>query len=230
MNGSSANSAQGVFRSKTLRLAIIIICTILLVDQSFKVYVKTHFEKYQKQDVLPAVLHGKMQIRFIENEGMAYGWKIAKGPTGKITLSIFRLVATCIFIYAIYYLNKNKYPKKIIISVSLVSAGALGNIFDTAFYGLLFTESTQTLVAEFSPGNGYAPFLMGNVVDMLHFPLWQGLLPSWVPIWGGEYTVIFRPVFNIADVSIFIGALLLLFYHRLFIAQLNKLKSTEKDV
>lgn len=151
-------------------------------------------------------------IHFTENNGMAFGMQFA-GDYGKLYLSIFRIIAVIVIAYYLYHVSRHKTSYGFIISMSLILAGAIGNILDSAFYGLLFSESTYFDVARFLPaGGGYANFLHGRVVDMFYFPILQGIYPSWVPFWGGQDYIFFRPVFNIADSAITIGVILLLFF------------------
>ncbi len=155
-------------------------------------------------------------IHFTENEGMAFGMKLG-GSAGKLILSIFRIVAVIVIGYYIYTLTRKKQPAGLLLSMSLILAGALGNIIDSAFYGLLFSASSYHSVAEFLPeGGGYAPFLYGKVVDMLYFPLIETNLPDWLPIWGGKHFIFFRPVFNLADSSITIGVIILIVFQKKF--------------
>ena len=163
------------------------------------------------------VLGDWFYIHFVENEGMAFGitWG---GKTGKILLTSFRILAAFAIGYYIHIQLLKGASRFKIITLSLVFTGALGNIIDSCFYGLIFTESTYYQVATaFSPSGGYAPFLFGKVVDMFYFPIIQTTLPDWIPIWGGEEFMFFRPVFNVADSAISIGVLtMLVFQHRLF--------------
>jgi signal peptidase II len=155
-------------------------------------------------------------IHFTENEGMAFGLSFG-GPFGKLALSLFRIVAIIGIGWYLRDLIKKKVNFGLIVSISLIFAGAAGNILDSVFYGLIFSESSYHTVATFMPdGGGYGTLLHGKVVDMLYFPILQGYYPSWFPIWGGQDFVFFRPVFNIADSSITIGVLLLILFQRKF--------------
>lgn len=155
-------------------------------------------------------------IHFTENEGMAFGMRLG-GHGGKLFLSIFRIIAVILMTMWLYRLTRKKVSNGLILSISLVIAGALGNILDSAFYGLIFNESTYMKVATFMPPEGgYAGFLFGKVVDMLYFPIIETHFPSWFPIYGGEDFIFFRPVFNLADSSITIGVLLLIIFQKKF--------------
>lgn len=155
-------------------------------------------------------------IHFTENNGMAFGMELA-GPAGKLLLSIFRVVAIGGIGYGLYYtIKKNAHPG-FITCVALVFAGALGNLIDSVFYGVIFGDSYSGVAEVFPRGGGYAGYLHGKVVDMLYFPIIEGHFPDWVPVWGGEDFIFFRPVFNIADMSISTGmGMFILFQNRYF--------------
>lgn len=168
------------------------------------------------------VLGDKFLIHFIENPGMAYGMEFG-GEYGKLFLSVFRIIAVSGIGYGLYYMVKNKYNRGFILNVALIFAGALGNIIDSAIYGLIFSESTFYEKAVLFPdGGGYASFLHGKVVDMLYFPLIEGNFPDWFPIWGGEHFLFFRPVFNIADSAISIGVFLILIFQKRYFKEEHK--------
>ena len=160
------------------------------------------------------------QIHFVENEGMAFGLTLG-GNYGKLALSLFRIIAVGFLGYYLTHLIKMKASKGLLISFSLILAGALGNIIDSAFYGLIFSESYYhgDVATIFPSEGGYAPFLHGKVVDMLYFPLFRGTFPSWFPFWGGDPFLFFKPVFNIADSAITIGVFIILLFQRKFFAQ-----------
>lgn len=159
-------------------------------------------------------------IHFIENPGMAFGLEFG-GDWGKLALSLFRIGAIIMIAVFLYKLIKKNAPSGLIISISLILAGAFGNIIDSAFYGIIFSESTYFETASiFPPESGYASFLHGKVVDMLYFPLFDGHFPEWMPIWGGEYFQFFRPIFNIADSAISIGVFFILINQKRFFKQL----------
>jgi signal peptidase II len=157
----------------------------------------------------------KAQIYFVENEGMAWGWKFG-GTWGKMALTLFRLVAVVFGIYYIWCIIKQKYHQGFIICAGLIFAGALGNLLDSMFYGLIFEESTFDHVASIFPHKGYTGFLHGRVVDMLYFPLVKTHYPQWLPFVGGDDFEFFSPVFNIADASISIGVIAILLFQKRF--------------
>ncbi len=204
---------------------ILLIAFILIIDQVFKFWVKLNMHYGEEFGIMGL---SWARIHFIENEGMAFGLQFG-GDLGKILLSVFRLVAAAFLIYVLHLLIKQKEKYGVIISIALIFAGAFGNIIDSAFYGLIFSASYYgSDLATFLPeGGGYAPFLMGHVVDMLYFPLIDTTWPSWVPIVGGQEFLFFRPVFNIADSSITIGVFNLLLFNREFFNQKKKDKPSE---
>ena len=167
-------------------------------------------------------------IHFTENNGMAFGMEFA-GEFGKLFLSIFRIIAVTGIGWYLWYLVKHKAHKMFIMGMSLIFAGALGNIIDSTFYGMIFSSSEFQLATLFPPGGGYSSFLHGKVVDMLYFPLISGFLPDWVPVWGGEYFVFFRPVFNIADSSITIGVILIIIFQSVIFKHHDVKPNDEKE-
>lgn len=152
-------------------------------------------------------------IHFTENPGMAFGFEFG-GTYGKLILTLFRILVVAGIFYWLRQLVKDNAKPIAIVSMSLICAGAIGNIIDSLFYGILFSDSYGKIATLLPKGGGYAPFLHGQVVDMFYFPLFQGYLPDWLPIWGGEYFIFFRPIFNVADASISIGVVLLLIFQK----------------
>jgi signal peptidase II len=147
---------------------------------------------------------------------MAFGMEIG-GKTGKIILSLFRIAAISAIGWFLHSLVKKETYTGLILAVSAILAGAVGNLLDSAFYGMIFSSSNYFEVAQLFPeGGGYAPFLHGRVVDMFYFPVIQGSYPAWIPVWGGSEFIFFRPVFNVADSSITIGVLLMVFFQKQF--------------
>ncbi|GAB1404384.1 MAG: lipoprotein signal peptidase [Lentimicrobiaceae bacterium] len=195
-----------------MKKALFIVVLILIIDQAVKIWIKTHMMMGEEIHVLG----NWFIIHFTENPGMAFGMQIG-GNYGKLLLSVFRIVAIVGIIYYLYLITRKKVSNGLIISLSLVLAGAIGNMIDSAFYGMIFSSSNYFEVARLFPeGGGYAPFLHGRVVDMLYFPIIQGTFPDWVPGWGGSEFIFFRPVFNIADSSITIGVLLMVIFQKQF--------------
>lgn len=203
-----------------LRLPFLIIAVVLLLDQTFKIWVKSHM--YLGESI--PVFTDWFYLHFTENEGMAFGMSLG-GNTGKLFLSIFRIIAVIIMvIWLVRLAKKPEFDRWLAVCLALIIAGALGNILDSAFYGLIFSDSHYHQVAAFFPADGgYTGFLHGKVVDMLYFPLVESHYPSWIPWVGGEDFIFFRPVFNLADSSITVGvALLIIFQKRFFTIQGKK--------
>jgi len=188
-----------------LRNAILIIALIIIADQTLKIWIKTH---YTFGEVMKIGGFNWAKLYFIENKGMAWGWEFG-GDWGKMILTLFRLAAV---IFGTWYLGKivkQQYHRGFIICASLIYAGALGNLLDSMFYGLIFEESTYAHIAKIFPPHGYAGFLHGRVVDMLYFPMVDSTFPKWFPVFGGEKFEFFSPIFNIADASISAGVITL---------------------
>ncbi len=205
--------------------SILLIFCILLVDQAVKVWVKTHMAYGEDFSFLGL---DWFRIHFVENNGMAFGLQFG-GANGKLALSLFRLTAVIVLAYYLRVLWRSNAAFGLISSFSLILTGALGNIIDSTFYGLLFSESSiHGGVAEFLPASGgYAGLFHGKVVDMIYLPVWSGILPSWIPFAGGQYAQFFKPVFNIADVAITAGVIQVLFFQTLGTPKRNL--ATEKE-
>ena len=185
------------------------ILLLLVLDQVLKIWIKTHMMIGEEF----SVFGNWFMIHFIENNGMAFGMEL-EGSWGKILLSLFRVIAVSGIGYYLYSLTKKKAPMGLIIAISMIFAGALGNILDSAFYGLIFNDSYYQVATLLPDGGGYASFLHGRVVDMLYFPLVEGNFPQWLPKWGGDHFVFFRPVFNLADSYITVGVGFILLFHK----------------
>lgn len=194
-----------------------IIFLVVLADQALKIFVKTHYHAGESHPVTG----NWFRLYFIENEGMAYGWKFG-GDWGKMILTLFRMAAV---IFGVFYLKniiQKKYHPGFIACAALIFAGALGNLIDSMFYGIIFEESNPGLanVAKIFPQHGYAGFFHGKVVDMLYFPIIRNAhFPSWVPVWGGEEFEFFRPIFNLADAAISTGVIAILLFQKRFFGQ-----------
>jgi len=193
-----------------LKKAVIIIFLVVVIDQIIKIWVKTSFVLGEEINVIG----NWFKIHFTENNGMAFGWEI-NGNYGKMILTSFRLIALAIIGFYISKLSKSQENSKYITPVSLIFAGALGNIIDSIFYGKIFSDSYFKIAEILPEEGGYASWFHGKVVDMFYFPIINTTLPSWFPLWGDEPFIFFAPVFNISDVSITIGVfLLLIIYNR----------------
>ncbi|MEO5910111.1 MAG: lipoprotein signal peptidase [Pelobium sp.] len=190
---------------------IIAILFILVADQALKTWVKTNMFIGQEFHLIKnlAIIH------FTENNGMAFGMEFG-GEAGKLALSLFRILAVAGIGYGLHHLIKHKYHRGLILNVALIFAGALGNIIDSVFYGVIYN---------------YASIFHGRVVDMFYFPLLQGTFPTWFPIWSGEEFIFFRPVFNVADASISIGVIMILLYQkRYFKEEIKEAPSINSEV
>ena len=201
-------------------LAALIVLAVLLIDQVIKIWVKTHMTLHEQIEIF-----SWFKIVFIENNGMAYGMEIGS----KMVLSLFRIVAVGVLGYYIAQQVRKQARWGYIICISMVMAGAAGNIFDSMFYGLIFNASSEFYTSYLVPfGSGYAPFLMGKVVDMFYFPLIVTTWPDWVPVVGGDPYVFFSPIFNFADSAISVGVVLLLLFYRKEIGELSLKKKAEE--
>lgn len=195
------------------RLAVILVAAILLIDQAIKIWVKTHMALHESIHITNWFF-----IAFIENNGMAYGFQFGS----KLLLSLFRIVAISALGYYVWLQVRRNARMGYVITLSLILAGAIGNLIDCMFYGLVFEMSTAYSVAGFVPfGDGYSTFLMGKVVDMFYFPLIVTTYPDWFPVYGGEEFIFFSPVFNFADSAISVGVVALLLFFRKEISEIT---------
>jgi signal peptidase II len=196
------------------RNVIFLIAAVIIADQVLKFFIKLDFYAGEEHKIIGSWF----RLHFVENEGMAWGWKFG-GGFGKIVLTLFRLVAVIWGSFLLKDFIQKKYHQGFIICAALIYAGALGNLIDSMFYGLIFDNSdifSQNVSHLFPAGGGYASFLHGKVVDMLYFPIIYTHYPSWFPFWGGEPFEFFSPVFNIADASISVGVIILLLFQNRF--------------
>lgn len=192
----------------SLKKASIIIILILLIDQISKFYIKTNFILGEEVRVTDW-----FRILFVENEGMAWGAKIP-GEYGKLLLTLFRLGAIVGIGYWLWDSIKNNGSRILITAIAFIFAGAFGNIIDSVFYGIIFDDSYGHVATFMPDAGGYGTLFHGKVVDMLYFPLYDGILPEWIPFWGGENFTFFEPVFNVADTAISTGVVLLLLFNK----------------
>lgn len=203
----------------TLRKLTWIVCAVLIVDQALKIYIKLNYSlTFYGSDAI--IDWGWFRLLFVENKGMAWGARLndilpfISDKTAKLLLSIFRLLAVSAIGYWLVRAVKLQAPKGQLIAVSLIFAGALGNIIDSVFYGVLFSDSYGQMATFLPAEGGYAPLLFGHVVDMFQFPMVSWIWPQWFPFVGGESFTFFEPVFNIADSAISVGVVLLLLQSR----------------
>ncbi|MEI7663973.1 MAG: lipoprotein signal peptidase [Bacteroidota bacterium] len=193
-----------------MKKAALIIFSVLVIDQLLKFWIKTTFFMGESH----AILGHWFYLHFTENEGMAFGMKLG-GDHGKLLLTIFRIVAVILIGWWLVKVSRKGAGTMLIVCISLILAGALGNIIDSVFYGLIFNESNFMQVATLFPkGGGYGALLHGKVVDMLYFPIINSHYPAWVPFVGGTELEFFSPIFNVADSAITIGVLLLILFQK----------------
>lgn len=208
------------------RTVIFIIALVVIADQVLKIWVKTHYHLNESHDVIGS----GFKLYFVENPGMAYGLKLFKGEAGKLMLSLFRLGAVIFGVWYLHRIIKQGYHKGFIFCAALIYAGALGNLLDSTFYGVLFDKGmlynaqfndymNYEGVAAFTSKKGYNGVFYGNVVDMLYFPVVKSKFPSWLPFWGGQDFEFFRPIFNLADAAISTGVITIILFQRRFFKQ-----------
>lgn len=202
----------------SLRNSVFLIALILVIDQFSKIYIKTNFILGEEVKVFDW-----FKILFIENEGMAWGTKIP-GQYGKLILTVFRIVVVFGIAYWLYDSSKKHCSNFLMVSISLIFAGAVGNIIDSVFYGQLFSDSHYQL-AEMFTDKPYQKWFHGEVVDMLYFPIFEGTFPEWLPIWGGEPFKFFNAIFNVADVAISTGIGILIVFNKRAFAKPESIKS-----
>lgn len=194
-------------------LATLIVVAAIVIDQLIKIWVKTNMTLHESIRIFDW-----FYISFIENSGMAYGMQIGS----KLVLSIFRIIAIGLLAYYLWLQVRKKARTGYIVCLSMILAGAVGNLIDCMFYGLIFNASSPYFTSYFVDfGTGYAPFLMGKVVDMFYFPMIVTTWPEWVPYWGGQEFIFFSPVFNYADANISVGVVLLFLFFRKEIGKIN---------
>jgi signal peptidase II len=188
-------------------LAILTVVLAIILDQVIKIYVKTHFVLGEEYKIFDWFI-----IHFTENNGMAMGIEFG-GETGKLFLTLFRLVAVSAILYWLIGNIKRGVHNAVIIAIALIFSGAIGNIIDSVFYGVIF-DSSQYKVASLFADQAYGKLFHGKVVDMFYFPMWEGILPEWIPFIGGDFFIFFQYIFNPADAFISIGVALLFLFNK----------------
>ena len=200
-------------KGKNIALLILL---LVFIDQAIKIYIKITFYYGEEHKVFGL---SWFRLHFLENPGMAWGWKLGNGDVAKLALTLIRLAAV---VYGFFYIRKiivKNYHPGFIMCVAFIYAGAAGNLIDSLFYGLIFEKSdpvTQNIAGAFTSQSGYAGFMFGHVVDMWYLPIIHTRLPEWLPVWGGDDFEFFQPVFNTADVWVCAGVLWLLIFQKRF--------------
>lgn len=199
------------FRLTNGYLSAIIILMVIIADQILKIWVKTHFYLYESLEIT-----SWFKLNFIENPGMAFGIELGS----KLFLTLFRIIASIALIYILIRIRNNSYYSRgFVVCLSLITAGAIGNVIDCMFYGMIFSESTPYTLAQIFPdAGGYASFLHGKVVDMFYFPIASWDWPEWMPGVGGEHFIFFQPVFNLADAAISAGIIAFILFYSKYLA------------
>jgi len=200
----------------TAKKSILFILLILIIDQVLKIWIKTNMQIGDEIHIFG----NRGMLHFIENNGMAFGMEMG-GKTGKYVLSIFRIMAIIGIGWFLYSIIKKKVNTGLVLAVSAILVGAAGNLIDSAFYGMIFSESYTSPAIMFPPGGGYSGFLQGRVVDMFYFPVIQTYWPDWSPFRPGESFIFFRPVFNVADSAITCGVLSILIWQKKMFKDFN---------
>ncbi len=211
---------------KKVIISLIVIFGVLILDQILKIWVKTNMVMGEEIHIIG----DKIMLHFTENRGMAFGMEL-DWSWGKLALSLFRIIAIGGLVYYLIRIIKSGENTFYICCISLVIAGATGNLLDSAFYGLIFNESNGQVAQLFPVGGGYDIFLHGNVVDMFYCPIIDSTWPDWVPFKGGEKLLFFRPVFNVADSAITVSVILMiLFYRRIFKLPVENIKPKTEQI
>lgn len=201
------------------QLSVLIICAVLIIDQIIKIWVKTSMFLHESIRITDWFF-----IYFTENNGMAFGMEII----GKLFLTSFRIVAVALIVWYLVKIIRQKYKTGYIVCISLILAGAIGNIIDCMFYGLIFSESTHSAISTFVPmGEGYSECLYGKVVDMFYFPIIDTNWPEWMPFVGGEHFIFFSPIFNFADAAISCGIIALILFYSKYLS--NNVEPQKKE-
>ena len=204
------------------KLAALIIALVIVIDQAVKIWVKTHFYYGEELQVT-----SWFRLLFIENNGMAFGMELGS----KLLLTLFRIIASCAFIYYLWRLrDRGDVPRGYVACIALITAGALGNVIDCIAYGLIFNNPMPPQVAQlFPPDGGYGTLFNGRVVDMFYFPLCEWDWPAWMPWVGGNHFVFFQPIFNVADASLSVSVFVLIIFYARYLAMETNRPAAQSD-